>query len=197
MKRVAFIFLLSALAVACSGQTIPGFYYYGNIVDFCAHQTYISQYYAKLSTNGKAFYDEVKDLMIAIVTRKAPIMFQNTINTYPNQVVRIVELENYWVLATIGNMTGYGQNSFDVSPGFSLCSHQNVMVSYANANIKTQEAKDLLFNLFNHFFTQVAQYSVSTYKIIRGTMVNKFTATVPAADLPFFSLISSAYGFPE
>ena len=193
MKLVASLAILVALVACTSAVTIPGIFIVDNIVNFCAFETYLSQFTSKLSPAGKNYYDQAYHTWVQEMANQAGPIFANLVATQQNEVATLIQKENNTMLGQFGALVGYGQSNPQVGSGFNLCSYQQMLTSFVQNNFKTAEGMTAIRVIFNQFFINLIGKAPEIMAKTSAIMAPLYS-TVPASDAQYFLSIGQAYG---
>ena len=194
MKYLSTLAILVALVACTSAVTIPNIFLVDNIVNFCAFETYLSQYTSKLSSAGKAYYAQAYHAWVQEMANRSGPLFSNVVATNQADVATLLAIEKIEILIEFGRLIGYNQPIHTVAADFNLCSYQTMLKSYIESNIKTQEGLTALRSIFNKVFTDLIAQGPEIMNTVSGIMAPLYDATVPAVDRPLFEQIGSTYG---
>ena len=194
MKFVASLAILVTLVACSSAVTIPGVFLVDNIVNFCAFETYISQFTSKLSDAGKGYYKIAYQTWVQEMANQAGPIFANIIPTNQAEVATLLQYESMDVLAEFGRRIGYNQPTLVVPQGFNLCNYQNEMTKFVADNFKTTQGVNAMRIIFNQIFTNLIAKGPEIMAKVSEKMAPIYMSTVPVSDHQTFSQIALAYG---
>lgn len=197
MRYLASLAIWVSLVVCSSAGTIPGLFIVDNIVDFCAFETYVSQFTSRLSYTGKLYYDKGYHDLVQEMSKYRREIFSNIIATHQAQIGVIVTLEQTEFLVELGRRLGYDRpdstDPYWSSAGFTLCKYQTDLKDFVQKNLRTPQGGDAMRVIINQFFSDLIAKHPENLKKISDATVAAYSV-IPSSDYEYFAQIALAYG---